>query len=141
MKGDDPDDDQKRRLLALVVAAAVDVTMASHVYIVGDTIFLQTDGGPIGLELTGALSRPFMMRWDRLYLTKVQEAGIQMLLYTRYVDDSNQIAVLILMMMMKHLQLNSMRLLTVLWMVSRWKEMSAANMRAKCFLYWTCNVG
>ena len=113
MKGDDPDDDQKRRLLALVVAAAVDVTMASHVYIVGDTIFLQADGGPIGLELTGALSRPFMMRWDRLYLTKVQEAGIQMLLYTRYVDDSNQIAVLILMMMMKHLQLNSMRLLTV----------------------------
>ena len=93
VKGDDPDDNQKKRLLALVVAAAVDITMASHVYIVGDTIFLQTDGGPIGLELTGALSRPFMMRWDRLYLLKVQEAGIKMLLYVRYIDDSNQIAV------------------------------------------------
>ena len=37
-------------------------------------------------------SRPFMARWDRLYLEKVKEAGIGMKLFSRYVDDSNQIA-------------------------------------------------
>ena len=48
-------------------------------------------GGPIGLELTGAVSRPFMMTWDKRYLRMVREAGIQMPLYKRYVDDSNQV--------------------------------------------------
>ena len=41
-------------------------SLSSHAYTVGDDIFLQEDGGPIGLELTGALSRPFMRRWDKL---------------------------------------------------------------------------
>ena len=44
------------------------------------------------MELTGALSRPFMRRWDRLFLEAVEAAGIKMKLYERYVDDSNQIA-------------------------------------------------
>ena len=43
-------------------------------------------------ELTGALSRPFMMRWGKLYLEAVEAAGIKMWLYERYVDDSNQVA-------------------------------------------------
>ena len=62
--------------------------MSSHAYTVGDDIFLQEDGGPIGLELTGALSRPFMMRWDKQYLKAVADAGSKMLLYERYADDS-----------------------------------------------------
>ena len=43
------------------------------------------------MELTGAVSRPFMMSWDKKYLRLVREAGIQMPLYKRYVDDSNQV--------------------------------------------------
>jgi hypothetical protein len=50
-------------------------------------------GGPIGLQLTGAVSRAYMMRWDKLYKKKVLRAGIDMLLYERYIDDSNQSAV------------------------------------------------
>ena len=56
-------------------------------------MYHQTQGGPIGLELTGAVSRPFMMHWDRLYLDRVRKAGVSMQLYERYVDDSNQVAV------------------------------------------------
>ena len=58
----------------MVAAAAVGVTMSNHVSSVGDTdtVYLQFDGGPIGLELAGAVSRPFMMRWDRLYLEAVE---------------------------------------------------------------------
>ena len=76
--GDDPTDWQIKRMIALVLAAAVNVTMTNHVYTVGDTMFLQREGGPIGLELTEALSRPFMMRWDKLYMEAVEAAGIKM---------------------------------------------------------------
>ena len=33
-----------------------------------------------------------MWRWDRLYLDKVEKCRIKMMLYKRYVDDSNQAA-------------------------------------------------
>ena len=33
-----------------------------------------------------------MMRWDKMYLKKVRKAGLNMPIYERYVDDSNQIA-------------------------------------------------
>ena len=65
--------------------------MANHVYCMGDKVYLQSEGGPIGLELTGAVSRPFMARYDRMYLERVKQAGLDMELYERYVDDSNQI--------------------------------------------------
>ena len=79
-------------MLALAVAEGVRICMANHVYALGDKLFLQLRGGPIGLELTGAVSRPFMYRWDRLYTERVKQAGIEMPLYERYVDDSNQTA-------------------------------------------------
>ena len=52
--------------------------MENHVYCMGDRIFLQKAGGPIGLELTGAVSRAFVASWDRLYLAKVRKAGVDM---------------------------------------------------------------
>ena len=87
-----PGSRQKKRMIALVVAEGVRICMENHVYCVGDRIFQQQSGGPIGLELTGAVSRPFMAKWDRLYLESVEKAGLKMLLYERYVDDSNQVA-------------------------------------------------
>ena len=86
-----PNEVQKQKILALVVAAGVDMVFANHCYRVGDKFYLQTDGGPIGLELAGAVHRPFMMRWDKRYLAAVANAGIVMRAYGRFVDDSNQI--------------------------------------------------
>ena len=87
----DPDEDQTRALVALALSHCVEVVMKNHTYKLGDKTFLQSDGGPIGLELTGAVSRAFMMMWDELYLRAVEDEGLVMLLYYRYVDDSNQI--------------------------------------------------
>ena len=87
-----PGSRQKKKMIALAIAEGVRVCMENHVYRLGDRIFLQLSGGPIGLELTGAVSRPFMARWDRMYVENVERAGMKMLLYERYVDDSNQIA-------------------------------------------------
>ena len=75
----------------MAVSIGVQQVLANHTYTVGDTIYLQTQGGPIGLEITGAVCRPFMMSWDRRYLRMVKEAGIRMPLYKRYIDDSNQL--------------------------------------------------
>ena len=83
--------DDYKKMLALTISIGVQQVLASHTYKVGDTIYLQTQGGPIGLELTGAVCRPFMMSWDKRYLKRVKEAGVQMPLYKRYVDDSNQV--------------------------------------------------
>ena len=83
---------QKKKMIGLALAIGVQTCMENHVYKVGDKVFLQQGGGPIGLELTGAVSRVFMWRWDRMYLERAKEAGIKMSLYERYVDDSNQVA-------------------------------------------------
>ena len=80
-------------MLALAVSYGVLTTMSSHTYKVGDELFLQTAGGPIGLELTGAVARPFMLRWDRLYLQMAKKAGLEIKMYERYIDDSNQTVV------------------------------------------------
>ena len=84
---------QKQKMLALAVGYGVYTTMSSHTYKVGDKLFLQSSGGPIGLELTGAVARPFMLRWDKMYLANLKKAGMEMELYERYVDDSDQVAV------------------------------------------------
>ena len=83
---------QKRKLLALAISAGIRLVMSNHTYMLGDQCYLQSCGGAIGLELTGAVSPAFMARWDRIYLEKVKKAGMSMRMYERYVDDSNQIA-------------------------------------------------
>ena len=83
---------QKRKMLALAVSVGVRLVMSSHTYIVGETYYLQLAGGAIGLELTGAVSHPFMIKWDRSYFDNVRKAGLIMPLYKRYIDDSNQLA-------------------------------------------------
>ena len=84
---------QQKNLLALAVSFGVQAVLSNHTYMVGDTMYHQSAGGPIGLELTGAVARPFMMKWDKLYLERVRKAGLEMKFYERYIDDSNQAAV------------------------------------------------
>ena len=84
---------QQKRMLALAVSYGVLTAMSHHTYKVADEIYQQMSGGSIGLELTGAVARPFMLRWDHLYKTSVRTAGLEMPMYERYVDDSNQVAI------------------------------------------------
>ena len=85
-----PDDNQKRKLFGLVMAAGVDIIMSNHTFMVGDEVFLQSEGGPIGLEFAGAIARAVMMQWNFLYLEKLTLKGYNMVLYERFVDDENQ---------------------------------------------------
>ena len=88
-----PGNKQKKKMLGLTVALGVKACMENHTYKIGNRTYLQQEGGPIGLELTGAASRAFMWRWDKMYLEKARKAGVEIMMYERYVDDSNQVAV------------------------------------------------
>ena len=85
-----PSEDQKRILLGLVMAIGIDMIMSNHTFMLGDDVYLQSEGGPIGLEATGAIARAVMMWFDELYLEKVEREGYMLPLYERYIDDSNQ---------------------------------------------------
>ena len=63
---------QQRRMLALAVSYGVRACISNHTYKVGDIMYMQASGGPIGLELSWAVSRPFMMYWETIYLERVK---------------------------------------------------------------------
>ena len=43
---------------------------------VGDEIYLQTTGSPIGLDISSPISRAVMMLFDKLFLKKLREEGM-----------------------------------------------------------------
>ena len=71
------------------MSLGVKVVMESHTFMVGDTIYRQTSGGGIGLELTMEVSRLVMMEWDRLFMEKMASLEMPLPLAGRYVDDHN----------------------------------------------------
>ena len=53
-------------------------------------MFLQEDGGPIGDELAQAVARLVMIWWDNKFLELCTRVGVDVLFFTRYVDDTNK---------------------------------------------------
>ena len=78
-------------MLANTLSVGVEAVMMNHTYTLADEIYIQSEGCPIGLDLSQAVARVVMMKFDKLYLKKVGEEGIIMHLYSRYIDDSNQV--------------------------------------------------
>ena len=86
-----PNKQERKVMVANTVAMGVRTVMSNHVYKFGEETFLQTEGCPIGLDLSQGVARAVMMLYDRLYLEKVKDEGMDMRMYARYIDDSNQI--------------------------------------------------
>ena len=82
-------------MISLAIEAGIIAVMSHHVYTFNGKIYLQTEGGPIGLELSGAIARVFMLVWDRKLLTALNKAtqhlDWDLYLYLRYVDDGNTV--------------------------------------------------
>ena len=68
---------------------ALDLVLKNHVYQFNNTVRKQSDGGPIGLDLTEVIAKIFMGWWDQQLLRKLRENGLSVSLYKRYVDDIN----------------------------------------------------
>ena len=80
-------------MMAQMIADAVNVAMSNHMYRFDGKIYLQSDGGPIGDELAQAVARIVMIWWDRKFLEKCRTLEIDIMMYLRYVDDTNKLVV------------------------------------------------
>ena len=88
----DPDrlsEEQKRRLLSKVIGVAVLTVFRHHMYQFNGDTFSQDGGAPIGLRLTSIVARIVMDHWASIFLSRVSEAGVDVHLFAKYVDDVN----------------------------------------------------
>ena len=77
-------------MLSLLAEELTDFLMSNHTYSVGDTIYLQLKGGPIGIDITRVLARIMMILFDNRFKLKIDEIKeIVVRLHMRYVDDEN----------------------------------------------------
>jgi hypothetical protein len=76
-----------RKLVGIMVETVLLTVMNNHFYQFGDRIRRQLFGGAIGLRSTGVVAKYVMKFFDRLFLQKLDNAGVRMELYKRYVDD------------------------------------------------------
>ena len=83
----EPDKKEKKRMVAEALKVVVKLIMNNHVYTFDGKKRKQNKGGPIGLDLTGDLAQIFMMWWEKEFLKKLEQQGVHVLLYKRYVDD------------------------------------------------------
>ena len=67
----------------------MDPVMRKHTYKLGNDFYLQTEGAPIGLQMSGEIGRICCMMWDRLYKQELANNQIEMPMFGRYVDDGN----------------------------------------------------
>ena len=74
-------------MIALAIASGVRTVMNNHNYTFVGVIRKQSEGGAIGAEMTGEVSRNVMSVWDSRFLEKTKVLGILIELYKRYVDD------------------------------------------------------
>ena len=89
--GRSPNCTEKKKMIANAIGIGVRAVMSNHTYMVGDKVFLQSEGCPIGLDLSQGVARAVMLLYDELYQEQVKNEGINLCYYSRYVDDSNQI--------------------------------------------------
>ena len=86
-----PDEDTTRKMFTEAMKIVLLFIMQNHLYTFDNQIKLQSEGGPIGLELTGVLAQLYMVWWDRQMVKKLEENGIGLRMCKRYVDGINVI--------------------------------------------------
>ena len=79
----------KKYLIAVMIAELVKLCFKCHIYEYGGEWYIQYEGGPIGLRLSGAVASIVMMIWDSKVTEKMSANEIELLMYGRYVDDGN----------------------------------------------------
>ena len=77
----------KKTIIARVVEAAVLICMGTHMYTFNEKVFLQCEGGPIGMRFTASLANLIMKKWDQKWTELLDREGVMYALYARYVDD------------------------------------------------------
>ena len=79
----------KLRMLSKFVELVVVEVFSNHIYEFAGHIYRQSDGGLIGLSLSGAVGRAVMALWDREVGQLCSRNGLRIWFRARYVDDCN----------------------------------------------------
>ena len=78
---------EERKMICYALGIAMKTTLKNHIFRFNDQIRKQENGGAIGVKAAGDIAGLFMIWWDRRFKSKVEQQGIDMKLYARYVDD------------------------------------------------------
>ena len=84
-----PNNHQKREMVIKALHIALTFIMRNHTYTFGNQIRKQSNGGPIGLDITGAIAQIFMMWWCKEFKTRLSILLIALEMMKCYVDDVN----------------------------------------------------
>ena len=83
--------DQMKLIMSKVAKVVVLTVFGHHQYQFGGRTYRQAGGAPIGLRLTSVVARIIMDEWAVSFLHKISEAGVDVHLFAKYVDDINLI--------------------------------------------------
>ena len=86
--------EQEKLMLALALEQGILAVFSHHYYSFNGEVRLQEEGGPIGLEVSGAVGKVVMLAWCREFHTKLTRAtesipSHELYLHKLYVDDNN----------------------------------------------------
>ena len=82
-----PTKEEIQQCIGIMVSETVKICMSNHYYTIGGQIRVQSTGGAIGSDLTGEVTRVYMLQWDNELRKRCKRASITIDLYRRYVDD------------------------------------------------------
>ena len=78
---------EKKNLLAAALEIGIRKMFSLHTYQFAGKLFQQTDGGPIGMRITGACARVVMAEWSIRVNEILKQGGVEVFLAGGYVDD------------------------------------------------------
>ena len=89
-----PSEEEVRLMMAMVLEDAVITTFSHHPYSFDGDMRLQKDGAPIGLTLSGAAAKVYMLDWcsrlqDLLVVAMANLPDFEVYTHALYVDDNN----------------------------------------------------
>ena len=82
---------QRKEVIARVVEIALVVLFTNFCYKFGSEYFHQSEGGPIGVRLTGCAAECVMQEWSEEYQDILERSGVWVALLSGYVDDGRQV--------------------------------------------------
>ena len=82
-----PNQVDRKKMVGKMLEIMIIAGMENHVYEFKNVIRKQSDGGPIGLTLTGEVADCYMVDWDKKFLDKLKSVGINLIIYLRFKDD------------------------------------------------------
>ena len=82
-------DTEIKRMVALALARSLEATLNNHIFCFENKSSRQKKGGAIGAGIALDVANIFMLWWDRQLKKKLQDEGIKVRMYSRYVDDIN----------------------------------------------------